>query len=387
VKPEGQHRHVAIVQQDLPNYRTPFFECLRADLAKRGVVLDIIRSGPSRPGRLPDDIGDLPWARTVAAREFGIGSRRVLWQPLDRELRTADLVIVEQASRLLLNYVLLVRQTLQRRPMALWGHGRSFHPGSTATDLGELLKRWLSRRVYWWFAYNELSARVVNDLGFPAGRTTVVQNSTDTRRFHRLVEAVTPEALEQLRQRFGLHRGRTAIFVGNFHPDKQLPFLFEASEHLHRVDPDFSLVVVGSGIEQKLVEEMAAERAYVHYLGNRFDADLAEAFALADVVLVPGWAGLVIVDAFAAGLPIMPSASFPHPPEIGYVITGDNGILVEDGGSPQSYAERVLDLLEDPIEYQHLVRGCAAAAEIYSVEAMAARFADGVMQALSADTT
>jgi L-malate glycosyltransferase len=380
-----QLRRVVILQRDLPHYRSPFFECLRAELLERGVQLDVVRSGPRGHGRLPGDIGDLPWSHTRPAREFGIGEHRGLWQSLDRTVSSADLVIVEQAARLISNYALLARQILLKRPMALWGHGRNFQSDAARTRAAERLKYWLSKRVHWWFAYNELSAQVVHELGFPVERTTVVQNSTDTRAFRRLVASVPSEILVQEAQRFGLRRGKTAIFVGNFHPDKQLGFLFEASEHLHRADPGFSLLVVGSGVEQALVEDVAARRPYVHYLGNRFDTELATAFALADVVLVPGWAGLVIVDAFAAGVPILPSGSFPHPPEICYLESGENGILVDDGGSPTRYAERVLALLRDPTERAHLVRGCDASASTYSVEAMAARFARGIMGALTTE--
>ncbi len=239
MKPDVHFRRVAIVQRELPHYRTPFYECLRAELASRDVALAVIQSSASASERLPGDIGNVPWAHTVSGSEFGIGDRRVLWQPLIPTIKTADLVIVEQASRLLLNYVLFARQALLRRPMALWGHGRSFHSENATTGAGESLKRWLSARVHWWFAYNDLSAKVISELGFPVERTTVVQNSTDTRRFREMVDETSAERLYRLREGLGLHRGRTAIFVGNFHPEKQLSFLFEAIEHLHREDPDF----------------------------------------------------------------------------------------------------------------------------------------------------
>lgn len=377
-------RQVAIVQRELPSYRLPFYERLREDLARRDIDLVLVRSGTAGSGRLPGDEGTLRWARSLPAREFGVGHHRVLWQPLDRAVRDADLVIVEQASRLLLNYVLLARQMIFGRPLAFWGHGRSFHPAESNTGFGEWVKRQVSRHVHWWFAYNELSAQVVRELGFPPQRTTVVHNSTDTRALRRLVGQVAPDEAAATRRELGLRPGSTAMFVGNFHPEKQLSFLFEACEHLHEAEPDFSLLLVGAGIEQGLVEQMAERRPYVHYLGNRFGADLASCFAVADVLLVPGWAGLVIVDGFAAGVPIMPSATFPHPPEISYLDSGHNGVLVEDDGSPATYAERVREVLTDPIEHRRLVDGCAIAAETYSVESMAASFARGVEHALSA---
>lgn len=380
----GNHSHrVAIIQRELPHYRTPFYECLRLELDARGVGIDVIESNADVSKRLPGDIGHVPWAHKASGIQIGIGDRRLLWQRVGPRLRAADLVIVEQASRLLLNYLLFARQSFLRRPMAFWGHGRSFHSEAVASSVGESIKRWLSQRVHWWFAYNDLSAQVINEFGFPVDRITVVQNSTDTRGFRELVDRASAENVEELRERYGLQSGQTAVFVGSFHPEKRLAFLFEAIQHLHQHDSGFSLLVVGSGIEQSLVETMSMSRSYVHYLGNLFDSDLAAALAAADVVLVPGWAGLVIVDAFAAGVPIVVSSSFPHPPEISYIESGVNGLLVDDDGCPKRYAERVRALLEDVDEYRRLVRGCADAAETYSVEAMAKRFADGIVEALS----
>jgi hypothetical protein len=46
-----------------------------------------------------------------------------VWQPVLSATRKADLVIVDQASRLLVNYVLLARQRFGGPSIALWGMG------------------------------------------------------------------------------------------------------------------------------------------------------------------------------------------------------------------------------------------------------------------------
>ena len=373
---------VAIVQRYIASYRAPFYDRLRSELALRGIDLTLaVSSDPRHPSARGDEVA-IPGAIEIPGREFGVLGYRALWQPLTPEIRAADLVVVEQASRLLLNYLLLARQRLRRRPVAFWGHGRSFDDRDSGS-LEERLKRWTSRHVHWWFAYNDLAADVVRELGFPPQRITVVENSTDTRALRAAVEAVDPATIAETRRSFGLGPGPVGIFVGNFSHPKQLDFLFEAAEHLHRLDPGFSLLMVGQGERQPVVEEMAARRPYVSYVGNRFGDDLARCFAVADALMVPGWAGLVLVDGFAGGAPPMASASFPHPPEISYVDPGGNGLLIEDGGSPARYAERVHRFLGDADERARLTDGCARAAEHYSIEAMARRFADGLSTALA----
>ena len=372
---------VAIVQRYIANYRAPFYDHLRAELARRDIDLTlVVSSDPEHPSERGDEVA-IPGAIESPGREFGAFGYRALWQPLAPAIRAADLVVVEQASRLLLNYLLLVRQRLMHRPVAFWGHGRSFDERDSES-LEERLKRWTSRQVHWWFAYNDLAADVVREFGFPPQRITVVENSTDTTALRAAVDAVDPATIAETRRSFGLGPGPVGIFVGNFSRPKQLDFLFAAAEHLHGLDPGFSLLVVGQGERQPVVEEMAARRPYVSYVGNRFGDDLARCFAVADVLMVPGWAGLVLVDGFAGGTPPMVSASFPHPPEISYVDPGGNGLVIEDGGSPARYAERVHRLLGDGDERARLVEGCAKAAEYYSIEAMAERFADGLSAAL-----
>ena len=88
----------------------------------------------------------------------------------------SDLVILEQARRNLEAYPLLFGRSSVS--VALWGHGRT-----SARETRAWEHRWLDRmtmRADWFFAYTEGGRKYVVDRGFPADRTTVVQNSTDT---------------------------------------------------------------------------------------------------------------------------------------------------------------------------------------------------------------
>ena len=92
----------------------------------------------------------------------------------------ADLVVVEQANRQLVNYRLLLRSALRHRPrVVFWGHGGNLQASGPLAALGERIKRSLSRRAHWWLAYTEGSADRVAALGFPRDRITVVQNAVE----------------------------------------------------------------------------------------------------------------------------------------------------------------------------------------------------------------
>ena len=109
-----------------------------------------------------------------------IAHRELVWQPCSpREFESADLVIVEHANRLLLNYRLLAARGEGRR-VAFWGHGANFQaPAEHAGKDG--LKRNLARTADWWFAYTNGGARLVESYGYPRDRVTVVNNSIDSR--------------------------------------------------------------------------------------------------------------------------------------------------------------------------------------------------------------
>ena len=289
---------------------------------------------------------------------------------------------MEQASQLLLNYHLLWLQARGGPRVAFWGHGRNF--AADPTSPGERAKASISRRAHWWFAYTSRSAGIVTDLGFDPSRITVVNNAIDTAVLKTQIEAVDDARLTLLRQELEVGPGPIGLFLGTLRADKGLQVLVEAGHHIHREHPGFRLLVVGGGPLEDEVQRWAEQQPWLHYLGERYGSDRAELLALADLVLLPGWVGLVVLDAIVAGTPLITSRDSPHGPEIAYLRDGVNGLLVAHGSDPQTYADAVLRVLDDPELLQSLVRGCAADRDLYSIEAMVTRFGDGIRQALDA---
>lgn len=379
----GSRPRVAVVYRSLPQYRRRFYELLREELDRRGVELQLIYGDSDAADDAKKDRIDLPWATRIPNRIVRVGSRFLYWQPALRELRGARLVIVEQASKLLLNYVLLLQQAAGRARVAFWGHGRNFQ-GHTASRLGERVKRTLSRRVWWWFAYNAASARVVRELGFPPGRITDVQNSIDTRALVAARARLGPDDVRAVREALGIRGEHVCIFAGAVYAEKRVDFLLEACARVRAELPGFELVVVGAGPEAGKFREAARRHPWIHYVGPRFDEAKVPFFAASRLLLMPGLVGLAVLDAFALETPLVTTAVDYHSPEIDYLENGVNGVIVEPADDPGLYARAVVELLRDDARRARLVQGCRAARERYTVEDMAARFADGVVAALAA---
>lgn len=376
-----RRRRAALLFKSLYHYRRPLCERLRDDLAAAGVDLDVIYGQPGREDAPKRDAVELPWGRRIRNVVIPVGRRELFWQPALPHLREVDLVIVEMASKLLVNYVLAAQQELGWRRLAYLGHGFNARqrPG---TRLGEAVKHLLARRAHWWFAYNTLGVEAVGALGVPRDRITDIQNAIDTRALAAQRAAVTAADLARRRGELGLTGDHVGVFVGGMYADKLLGLLLDACDRIRDAVPDFEMLFIGAGPDEGRVARAAAQRPWLHWLGPRFEADKVAYLMLAQVLLLPGAVGLGVLDAFALRLPLVTIAERYHGPEIAYVAHGTNGIVVPPTDQPDQYAKAVITLLHDPLLLDRLRDGCARAAEHYTIEAMSARFADGIVRAL-----
>ncbi len=374
---------VVFIQSEVRQYRVPFLEALRQGLLDGGVDLELLHNNPSLGHDERRDFAHLPWGRATAARQVGVGGRRFLWQEAPKDLWTADLVIVEQATRMLLNYRLLLRRRWGGPKVAFWGHGRSPYPD--ASQLSEGVKRWVSTQPDWWFAYTDGVVERVADLGFPRERITSLHNSTDTRRMRAWVDAISRSDVDRFREERGINGEHVGLFVGALVPEKRLDVLLEAADQIAASVPSFALVLAGDGPLKDWLQEQTLTRPWLHPIGQCFDRDLAVALKLSSVLLIPAWVGLVITDGFAAGRPVITSRAAPHPPEVDYLRHGKNGLLVDDGGDAQAYARAVVETLEHPTLLEELQAACFEDASSYSIEDMASRCAAGILEALAAE--
>jgi glycosyltransferase involved in cell wall biosynthesis len=375
-----RHR-AAIVQEFIQHYREPFYELLRARLADAGTELVLVHSNSE------DDVWQstvaLPWAHHVPEKRLRIGRREILYQPCRHLLRGCELVIVEQGSRHLINYLLFAEQAIGRRRVALWGHGRNFNT-LDASPVGERLKEIGTRHAHWLFAYTDQSARIAEGVGVSSNHITIVRNASDTTALSAAVERIDARERRRTREAHGITGEHVGLYLGSLAPVKRLDYLLAASDEIRATVLDFELVVAGAGTEEPLVRRFAETRPWVHVVGARHGEDKARVLAVADVVMMPAAAGLVVLDSFAAGTPMAISSAWPHGPEVDYLDHGRNGLVVEDGGDARRYGAAVAELLRSPDVREKLADGCRRAAGEYTVEGMVERFAAGIEQALAA---
>jgi L-malate glycosyltransferase len=373
---------IAIVYRVIPHYRRRFYELLKERLAGNGIELELIYGQPSRRDAMKRDTVDIRWATKISNRVFEIGGRELYWQPVLNYLKDVNLVIVEQATKLLVNYVLLLYQSFGICKLAFWGHGKNLQEIS-ANLLAEKIKRMVSTRVHWWFAYNELSASIVRDLGFPSERITSVQNAIDTRNLINALSKLSAGDVGRVRRELGIEGTNVGIYAGGMYFEKRLPFLFEALRLVRRKISDFEMIFIGSGVDAEIVRKAADEYHWIHYVGPKFEEEKVPYFAASKLFLMPGLVGLGILDAFALETPLITTRLPIHSPEIDYLQNGYNGVMVDEPEDPAAYAQKVSYFLQNETARQKLVDGCRIARDVYTLESMVDKFYDGILNAIA----
>jgi len=381
-KPRSRRRampRVLIVYKTLPHYRVEFYDRLRSRLLDDDVELVLAIGQPDRISSLRQDTSDLPWVTHVHNRYLRVFGKQLVWQPVLRFGRSSDVVIVEQASKLVVNVVFMAWRKLGGPKYCLWGHGRNLD-ACTASPLAEWWKKRTLRACDWWFAYTEGTSAFLTGNGYSPERVTVVQNAIDTDRLRRIRASITDDEQALLRQTLEITSEHVATFVGSLYAGKRLEFLIEAADLVRRRLPTFTLIVIGDGPERSMLEAAANSRPWVRLFGAMRGETMARHASLGSVLLMPGQVGLAILDSFALELPMITAVSDNHGPEVEYLEHGSNGLMVSDPQSAEAFADAVVSVLTNNELLATLCSGCRAGAQRYTLNEMVERFRIGILE-------
>jgi glycosyltransferase involved in cell wall biosynthesis len=372
-------KRVLVIQSEINQYRLPFFAKLNELLRAEGIRLTVAYSDPACEDACKNDTCDVPEAFGMKVKSYWLWKGKLLYQPVLRAIAAADLIIVEQANKHVVNHVLLALCVARWKRVAFWGLGKN----RQANQLG--ISEWYRRKTLdwasWWFAYTRSTADYLVGAGVKQKCITVVQNAVDTRGLREAVTGLTETQRCEARAHLGIGpRDPVGVYCGMLHKVKALPFLVDAARVLRAALPNFHLLVIGGGPDQPYVEQEARNYSWMHCLGPRPGNEKAPFLGIADVALQPGRVGLVILDCFAAGLPLLTTRLPNHGPEMDYLEEGVNGLVSEP--AVEAFAQVALELFSDPDRLRGMQQASLASSEHYSIEAMAANVCNGVLQCM-----
>jgi phosphatidylinositol alpha-mannosyltransferase len=241
----------------------------------------------------------------------------------------------------------------------------TFHSGADRSRLFDLASpalRRVAERLTIRVAVSEAAARFArNRVG---GVFEIVPNGADIGRFERAVPA-------------DLGPGRKVLFVGRLQERKGFPTTVRAFEILAARHRDLRLIVIGDGQDRVAVERLdAPTRARVTMLGALPNTVIPAYHAACDLYAgssVGGESfGIVLVEAMAAGLPVVAS-DIPGYREV--VRDGVEGLLVPPR-DPRALADAADAILSDPQVAARMAAAGRERARGYDWEVVVARLED-----------
>lgn len=371
-------KRVLIIQRVLTDYRVPVFDLLSKSLQAHGVQLTIL-AGQGRPEEyLQEPDLERDWLRRT--RNTYLWGGLYVQKQLLRECRSADLVIVEQSSKSLLTYILQIKRffCIHRSAIAYWGHGIDFSDQQRISFRRQWKKMW-TNCVDYWFAYTDVTARLLIQSGFPKDSMTVLDNAADTEVLASAVAAVgMDQKLSIYHALWNEPRNQThrvAVFCSRLIPSKGVGLLLESSRIVVEKMPSYRLLIIGDGPLRRLVESYAAIYSWCVYLPPVYGVARAPYLALSDIWLNPGTTGLAILDAYAAGLPYLTVDLKGHMPEIAY-LDGFAGQSVKPDAN--HFADAICKLLQDE-KIADRQSTALLLAKRYTLGGMVSRFCDGIL--------
>lgn len=371
-------KKVLIIQKSLVHYRKEFFNRLRKALQEEGVELSLIYGKQTNEEGLKQDEVDLEWSQYIPNKTVKIGNTSLIWQPCFNQIKNQDLVIVESANKLILNYILMLRRRVSTFKLGFWGHGRNLQdaPDSRANKFKYLFLK----QCDWWFAYTKGVKNFLIEKGYPEQQITALQNAIDTRFLQEEYAKITEQQAAALKAELGIDGDQIGLFCGGIYPEKRIDFLLESCMLIKAQVPNFHMIFIGSGIDANKVSAAATEHDWIHYVGPKFEKDRLIYFKISTLFLMPGLVGLGILDSFAFETPMVTTNYAFHSPEIEYLEQGKNGLMVDNSIEAYSNAVATLLLTEN---YKNLLEHCKASAELYTLEQMVENYKNGILSAVT----
>ena len=181
------------------------------------------------------------------------------------------------------------------------------------------------------------------------------------------------------RARHGIDQTRpVALYVGRVAHEKNIEFLLDVIDLARESLPDLLLVIAGEGPALVSLRESVASRGlsanvqFLGYLDRR--SELPDCYAAADVFTFASRTetqGLVLLEAMAAGLPVVALAAMGTIDILG----ARRGALVPED-NPAAFALEVVDVLRNDDLRNRLARDGRDYANEWSDETLAGRMAD-----------
>ena len=197
----------------IPVYRLKTFKLLNE---KSEINYVIIHGNP------PSSVGHISYEKCqqeidfpnikVKNLEFILGERTLLYQPAIREILTGnyDAVVVGHEISIVSNLIIFLLRKIVSKPVIWWGHGfEKDKLGDTSPKslklLAKIFKARLARSADLYMAYTEGGAQKLQQIGMPAEKICVINNTLDIEHESLLHAKYQVHTLNEVKRELGLN--------------------------------------------------------------------------------------------------------------------------------------------------------------------------------------
>ncbi len=321
---------IALFQPVLPHYRLPVFQ----ELSKQKEIDLTIFYGTSKSvsNVAPEKIKSHQ-LNTWVFQFFG-EPIFIVWKWLFVGLLgDYDVFVFTWDPHYLFLVPALLLARLRGKGTVLWGHGYS----KSNVSWKKRIRLFIGKLADVIVLYNHSAAKELIREGFDPKRVFVAPNTQDQSDIQKAREYWLSRAsrLNEFKRRNGLSPQNTVLFCSRLEVANHVDWLISAHAQLLKNNPDYRLVIIGQGSEEKSLKKQVLDLGVgnsVVFLGPIYDQNqLAPWFLSAGVFCYPRNIGLSILHAFGYGLPVVTSDKISsHNPEIEALRDGENGLLFQD---------------------------------------------------------
>lgn len=370
-------RRVIILQPAVPSYRLEFFESLIQHGLESDIRYEILSPTKYDVTKKNAQTRFMEHFLNANRIEINFKSRSLFVHLPSRSFAKADLIIAEFAIHNLITFWWAF--LAKHRKIALWGHGKTYTKKNT--PLEEWLKGRLAKQCDWFFSYTKGGVDALASFGYPISQITTVQNSTDTYNLVNIIETITDSDIESFKERYLIQTENLAIFIGSLESSKRLEFLIDSAKLIYETIPDFKVLIFGTGPEKAKIEARCNEEPFLHFCGVANVKDKAIASQVCKFIMMPGRVGLIAVDSFAMGLPIITTNWKWHAPEFEYLVHNSNALIADDNLS--SYVLCIKKYLSDARLRDRIAVRAKSDLKEFGINRMADNFHMGVLSFFS----
>ena len=344
----------------LPAYRLPIIERLNERL-DGGLVVCHGQPPKGNPVLMKDikssfkrEVLDNHWYRdTTLHLQF--------YNKVFAKYASPSVVLAEESPRSVMLPFLLRKAKRLGAGRVLWGIFYSVHRPFSASYPLQRYRIAMANSVEACACYSRTSKNYLKPY-VPEEKLFVAQNTMDSDTLFSCRKKLEAEGRRKVRIRLGIPADHHVfIFIAQLIKRKGTRELIETFARYRKKQPA-TLLVIGDGPEKEPMQNLTREFGLdgVRFLGSVPDLSASAPYLFAsDLLLQPGYVGLVVNHAFMMGVPVItqeaPDGLPFHGPEVESIINGYNGIIVERNNHKQ---------MQDSIEHILMNR------EMFSTQAL-----------------